>query len=113
MLRATTIACLRGLRMANGSCSARTCIRPEGGGEALFSVDVATGTERIIGNVGPGVRPRSNLNPAVRLSLAPDGKSLVFGTITPRSSLWMLEGFAVKTGRSEERRVGKERRARW
>jgi Tol biopolymer transport system component len=73
-------------------------MRPEGGGEALFSVDVATGTERIIGNVGPGVRPRSNLNPAVRLSLAPDGKSLVFGTITPRSSLWMLEGFAVKTG---------------
>jgi hypothetical protein len=73
-------------------------MRRQGDGEVLFSVDVSTGAEKTIGNVGPDIRPRSNLNPAVRLSLAPDGKSLVFGTLKSRSSLWMLEGFAIKSG---------------
>ena len=73
-------------------------MRREGGGEVLFSVDVSTGAERTIGNAGPDVRPHSYLNPAVRLSLAPDGKSFAFGSIKPRSSLWMLEGLAVKSG---------------
>lgn len=73
-------------------------MRPADDGELFFSVDVATGAERIIGNAGPEIRPRSNLNPAVRLSLAPDGKSIVFGNRKPNTSLWMLEGFAVKTG---------------
>jgi serine/threonine protein kinase len=73
-------------------------MRPADDGEVLFSVDVATGAEREIGNAGPDIRPRSNLTPAIRLSLAPDGKSFVFSTFKSKSGLWMLEGFAVKTG---------------
>jgi eukaryotic-like serine/threonine-protein kinase len=73
-------------------------MRQQSVGEVLISIDVATGTEKFIGNAGPDLRPRSNLNPAVRLSLAPNGKSVAFGTYNPRGSLWMLEGFAMKTG---------------
>jgi len=32
--------------------------------------------ERAIGTVGKDYRPRSNLSPAMRFSLAPDGKSI-------------------------------------
>jgi serine/threonine protein kinase/Tol biopolymer transport system component len=73
-------------------------MRREENGEVLFSVDVATGAEKVIGNAGYEARPRSSLNPAVRLSLTPGGNSLVFGTFKPKSSLWMLEGFALNTG---------------
>ena len=73
-------------------------MRPDDGGEALFTVDIASGAEKVIGRVSAENRPRSNLNPAMRLSLAPDGKSMVFGVGKFKDNLWMLEGFAAKSG---------------
>jgi Tol biopolymer transport system component len=73
-------------------------LRPQGDGEQLFSVDTATGSEKIIGNVGKDYRPRSNLSPAMRFSLAPDGRSVVYGVGKFQDNLWMLEGFAAKRG---------------
>jgi len=73
-------------------------IRPEEDRALLFSVDAATGAEKAIGNVGRDFHPESNLNPGVRLSLAPDGKSIVYGAIKRKDNLWMLEGFAVQAG---------------
>jgi Tol biopolymer transport system component len=73
-------------------------LRPGDDGETLFTVDVVTGTEKIVGNVGKDYRPRSNLNPAMRFSLAPDGKSIAYGVGKFKDNLWMLEGFAVRAG---------------
>jgi serine/threonine protein kinase len=64
----------------------------------LFSLDIAIGNEKIIGDVGKEFHPRSNLNPSTRFSLAPDGKSFVYGTGKVKYNLWMQEGFAPKTG---------------
>ena len=66
--------------------------------ELLFSVDIATGAEKVIGDVGKDFRPGSFLNPAKRFSLAPDGQSLVYGTAKRQDNLWMLEGFAARPG---------------
>jgi Tol biopolymer transport system component len=73
-------------------------MRPAGEGQQLFSVDVSTGAEKVAGEVSKDYRPRSNLNPAIRLSLAPDGKSVAYGVAKFKDNLWMLEGFAAKTG---------------
>jgi len=73
-------------------------LRPGGDGETLFTVDIASGAEKIVGNLGKGNHPSSNLNPSVRFSLAPDGKSIVYGAGRFKANLWMLEGFAVKRG---------------
>jgi serine/threonine protein kinase len=73
-------------------------IRSEKEQEVLFLVNAATGVEKVIGTFAKEYEPRSNLNPGVRLSLAPDGKSVVFGAIKRKDNLWLLEGFAAKTG---------------
>jgi len=73
-------------------------LRPSGGGEELFRVDVSTGAEQAIGDVGKDYRPKSDLNPSIRLSLAPDGKSIAYGTGKFKQNLWMLEGFAARAG---------------
>ena len=73
-------------------------MRPDDEGEALFAVDIASGAEKAIGKVGKENRPQSNLNPAMSLSLAPDGKSVVYSAGRFKDNLWMLEGFAVKSG---------------
>jgi Tol biopolymer transport system component len=67
-------------------------LRPEDGRQTLFSIDVPSGTERTIAS-GITFEPGSYLSPSIRLSLAPDGKSVVFGTGRIRYDLWMLEGF--------------------
>jgi hypothetical protein len=72
-------------------------IRSDQGREDLFRIDIATGAETVIGNVGREFRPGSNLTPSIRFSLAPDGKSFIFGSGTFTSNLWMLEGFAPKS----------------
>jgi dipeptidyl aminopeptidase/acylaminoacyl peptidase len=74
-------------------------IRSDQGREDLFRIDIATGAETVIGNVGPEFRPGSNLSPSIRFSLSPDGKSFIYGSGTFTNNLWMLEGFAVKPGR--------------
>lgn len=68
-------------------------VRPDQDHNYLFSVDVAGGQEKIIGDIGKDFTPRSNLTPGLRLSLSPDGKSILFPSLRQTSSLWMLEGF--------------------
>jgi serine/threonine protein kinase/Tol biopolymer transport system component len=63
----------------------------------LFSVDIATGSEKVLGDLGKEFSPSTNLMPGFRYSLAPDGKSFVYGVVKIKSSLWMLEGFEPKT----------------
>ena len=65
---------------------------PENGRHTLFSIDVATGAKRTIAQ-GISYAPLSNLTPSMRFSLAPDGKSLLYGTGVITNSLWILEGF--------------------
>jgi hypothetical protein len=60
--------------------------------EVLFSVNVATGFEKTLGNIGREFRPNSNFHPALRFSLSPDGKSFVYPAGTFHSNLWMLTG---------------------
>jgi|SRR5579863_3233618 len=62
----------------------------------LFSIDIATKKLTVIKDLGAENEPRSNWAPAIRFSLGPDRKSIVYGVRSPRtqSSLWMLEGFA-------------------
>jgi Tol biopolymer transport system component len=72
-------------------------LRADNGRQLLFSIDIATGAERPIGSANAFV-PRASLSPAIRFSLAPDGKSLVYGAGVIRASLWLLEGFAPPDG---------------
>jgi hypothetical protein len=73
-------------------------IRPDGDRNLLFSVDIASGAEKIVGDLGVDFRPGSSLTPGIRFSLAPDGKSFVYATGKTKNNLWLLEGFAPKTG---------------
>jgi hypothetical protein len=41
------------------------------------------------------LQPRSHIGPAIRFSVAPDGKSFAYAIAKPESSLWMLQGFAA------------------
>jgi Tol biopolymer transport system component len=73
-------------------------VRSDPNRKLLFSVDIATGSEKIIGDLGKDFRPASGISPGIRFSLAPEGKSFTFSTRTSKRNLWMLEGFAAKTG---------------
>ncbi|SPE36802.1 hypothetical protein SBA3_250018 [Candidatus Sulfopaludibacter sp. SbA3] len=59
----------------------------------LYSLDIANKEEKIIGDLSRDFTPASYTNPAIRLSLSPDGKSILFPAMRRSSSLWMLEGF--------------------
>jgi Tol biopolymer transport system component len=72
-------------------------LRSTSAGEALFTMDVKSGAEKLVGVLASEYRPRSPLNPAVRLSLSPDGKRIAYGAAKFNDNLWMLEGFARKT----------------
>jgi Tol biopolymer transport system component len=73
-------------------------IRSDKDRQILFRIDIATGAETVIGDVGREFGPGSNLGPSIRLSLAPDGKSIIYGSGTFKNNLWLLEGFAPKSG---------------
>jgi hypothetical protein len=59
----------------------------------LFSIDPATLRQRSIKNLGKDLRPASNLQPGIRFSMSPDGKSLVYCTAKNGDDLWMLRGY--------------------
>ena len=68
-------------------------IRPEGDHQYLFSLTIAGGQLKTIGDVGSEFVPRSYLSPGIRFSLSPDGESILYPTFTTRTALWMLERF--------------------
>ena len=59
----------------------------------LFSLDLATLQKSVIKELGKDFRPASNLDPGIRFSLSPDGKSLVYCTAKFGDDLWMLQGY--------------------
>jgi eukaryotic-like serine/threonine-protein kinase len=63
---------------------------------SLFSLDIETAKLRDIKQLDSSLRPSSNLNPGIRFSLAPDGKSFAYAIAKSESSLWMLQGYASK-----------------
>ena len=67
-------------------------LRAEQEKQTLFSIDVTSGAERVIGSSN-AFAPGSNLSPSIHLSLAPDGKSFTYASGVIRTSLWILEGF--------------------
>jgi eukaryotic-like serine/threonine-protein kinase len=68
-------------------------IRVEPKRRTLFSIDIATKEVKTIGEIGRDFAPASYTNPGIRLSLSPDGKSILYPAMIRSSSLWMLEGF--------------------
>lgn len=69
-------------------------IRAEGDHQYLFSLTIATGQMKTIGDVGSEFAPRSYVGPGVRFSVSPDGQSILYPTYSTKTGLWMLEGFA-------------------
>ncbi len=68
-------------------------IRVEADRRTLFSLDIATKEVKTIGEIGKDFVPGSYSNPGIRLSLSPDGKSILYPATRGTSSLWMMEGF--------------------
>ena len=68
-------------------------IREETDRCVLFSIEIATAKEKTIGEFSTDFAPRSGTNPGIQISVAPDGKSILFPARRDSSSLWMLEGF--------------------
>jgi Tol biopolymer transport system component len=68
-------------------------IRAEGEHQYLFSLTIATGQMKTVGDVGSEFAPRSSLNPGIRFSVSPDGQSILYSTSSAKTGLWMLEGF--------------------
>ena len=71
-------------------------IRTDAGKWYLFSLDIETARLHDIRQLDSSLQPSSNLNPAIRFTLAPDGKSFAYPILKAESSLWMLQGFAGK-----------------
>jgi hypothetical protein len=59
----------------------------------LFSLDIETRAVKNIGDLAKDFVPYSYLGPGIRLSLSPDGKSILYPALRNSASLWMLEGF--------------------
>jgi Tol biopolymer transport system component len=73
------------------------CGRFEDGAGRIFSVNLEGRAEHVIGSLGPENAPANSLNPALRLSLAPDGKSVTYSIRKNTSNLWLVDGLpAVK-----------------
>jgi len=71
-------------------------IRREADRLSLFSIDIATKAIKNIGYLADDFMPASYIPLTIRLSLAPDGKSILYPTFSRKSSLWMLEGFDAR-----------------
>jgi Tol biopolymer transport system component len=61
----------------------------------LFSLDLATMKRRNIRELGQELKPESNLQPGIRFSVAPDGKSIVYSVAEYGEGLWMLQGYRL------------------
>jgi Tol biopolymer transport system component/predicted Ser/Thr protein kinase len=65
----------------------------------LVSLNLEGKAEHVIGVLKEEDRPESNFSPSLRLSLAPDGKSVAYATYKSISSLWLVDGLAGAAGR--------------
>jgi len=61
--------------------------------EILFSLEVASGRQKDVADLGTEFQPGHPFDPGNRYSLAPDGKSFALSVSKYRSDLWMLENF--------------------
>lgn len=86
MLSTEYVACYKDGKLLYG-------IREEHDKLVLFSVNIATSKVRDIANLGRELAPSSDLDPGIRWSVSPNGKSIVYGTEVYKSNLWILEGF--------------------
>lgn len=68
-------------------------IRVEADRRTLFSLEIATKRVKTIGEISKDYSPASYNNPGLRLSLSPDGKSILYPSFRRTSGLWMMEGF--------------------
>lgn len=72
------------------------CVRQtkpsEGGVYQLISVNLEGKNEHVIGTLPDGGVPAANFTPSLRLSLAPDGKSIAFATQKYSANLWLIDG---------------------
>jgi Tol biopolymer transport system component len=68
-------------------------IRVEPDRRSLISIDIATREVKVVGDIPKDFEPASFSNPGIRLSLSPDGKSILYPATRRSSSLWMMEGF--------------------
>jgi serine/threonine protein kinase len=68
-------------------------IRVERDRRTLFSLDIATKEIKTIGEISRDFTPASYNNPGIRLSVSPDGKSILYPALRRSISLWMMEGF--------------------
>jgi hypothetical protein len=68
-------------------------VRVEGDRRTLFALEIATKEVKTIGEISKDFTPLSFNRPGIRLSLSPDGKSILYPATRPASSLWMMEGF--------------------
>ena len=63
---------------------------------ALKALDVATGAVRTLAEYHLGFQPlpliENSYTGSIRISLAPDGKSVAVGTATSQADLWILDG---------------------
>ena len=63
---------------------------------ALKALDVATGAVRTLAEYSIGFQPlpliENSYTGSIRISLAPDGKSVAVGTATSQADLWILDG---------------------
>jgi hypothetical protein len=59
----------------------------------LYSLDITSKEKKVIGEISKDFTPASYSNPGIRLSISPDGKSILYPALRRSSSLWMLEGF--------------------
>jgi Tol biopolymer transport system component len=71
-------------------------IHTDAGKWFLFSLDLETAKLHDIKLVDNTLRPGSALNPAIRFTLSPDGKSFAYSIAKHSGSIWMLQGFAGK-----------------
>jgi Tol biopolymer transport system component len=68
-------------------------IRAEDDRCVLYSLDIATKDVKTIGEISKDFMPASFTNPSIRLSVSPDGKSILYPALRRSSGLWMLQGF--------------------
>ena len=71
-------------------------IAPRGeGGSQLLSIDIGAGVVKAVAFYGNELLFGSGMNPGLRFSLAPDGRSFTASVRRLRTDLWILEGFAA------------------